>query len=152
MHHPRREPFSRPRARRWMYHILSSYCGFEHAGHHSLLFSIGLSSLRRCVLSFQVAKIEFYKPLTKFQPVCHFAQYADDSESVPKLKGKSYSDFFLRKKDWDKLHLMHEVLQASFNPFVYNLYCTNLLNRNLPAQNRLSRALKIQVPSAPSPF
>jgi hypothetical protein len=37
---------------------------------------------------------------------------ADESDEVPNLKGKSYSDFYLRKRDWDKLELMHEVLKV----------------------------------------
>jgi hypothetical protein len=41
--------------------------------------------------------------------VSHFAQYADESDEVPKLKGKNYSDFYLQKHDWEKLELMHEV-------------------------------------------
>jgi hypothetical protein len=44
--------------------------------------------------------------------VSHFAQFADESDMVPKLKGKNYSDFYLRKRDWEKLELMHEVLQV----------------------------------------
>ncbi|KAF8805040.1 hypothetical protein BYT27DRAFT_7105690, partial [Phlegmacium glaucopus] len=42
----------------------------------------------------------------------HFAQLADESDEVPNLKGKSYSDFYLRKRDWEKLELMHEVLKV----------------------------------------
>ena len=37
---------------------------------------------------------------------------ADESDEVPNLKGKTYSDFYLRKRDWDKLELMHEVLKV----------------------------------------
>lgn len=52
----------------------------------------------------------------------HFAQFADESDIVPKLKGKNYSDFFLRKRDWEKLELVHEVLQVSLElnscPFI----------------------------------
>jgi hypothetical protein len=40
-------------------------------------------------------------------------QLADDSEEVPKLKNKSYSDFKLSRDDWDRLMLMHEVLRVS---------------------------------------
>jgi hypothetical protein len=36
----------------------------------------------------------------------------DDSDEVPNLKDKQYSDFCLLKKDWDTLKLMHEVLQV----------------------------------------
>jgi hypothetical protein len=43
---------------------------------------------------------------------------ADESDEVPNLKGKSYSDFYLRKRDWEKLELMHEVLKVR-RPFVY---------------------------------
>ena len=32
---------------------------------------------------------------------------------MPNLKGKSYSDFRLRKQDWATMELMHEVLQVS---------------------------------------
>ena len=37
---------------------------------------------------------------------------ADESDEVPNLKGKNYSDFYLRKRDWEKLELMHEVLKV----------------------------------------
>jgi hypothetical protein len=40
-------------------------------------------------------------------------QLADDSEEVPKLKNKSYSDFKLSREDWAKIELMHEVLRVS---------------------------------------
>lgn len=43
--------------------------------------------------------------------VNHFVQLADDSDEVPNLKGKAYSDFRLRKQDWARMELMHEVLQ-----------------------------------------
>ena len=37
---------------------------------------------------------------------------ADESDEAPNLKGKSYSDFYLCKWDWDKLELMHKVLKV----------------------------------------
>ena len=42
-----------------------------------------------------------------------FIQLTDDSEKVPDLQGKSYTDFCLNRKEWDKLELIHEVLQVS---------------------------------------
>jgi hypothetical protein len=51
--------------------------------------------------------------LLKLQPaVTRFIQLADDSEEVPTLKGKSYADFWLGKRDWERLTLIHEVLQV----------------------------------------
>jgi len=46
------------------------------------------------------------------QGINRFVQIADDSDEVPDLTGKSYSDFKLNKKDWDKIALVHEVLQV----------------------------------------
>ncbi|KAF8156025.1 hypothetical protein B0H34DRAFT_517919 [Crassisporium funariophilum] len=43
--------------------------------------------------------------------VVHFSQLADDSDEVPNLKGKSYSDFRLQKSDWARMQLMHDILQ-----------------------------------------
>ena len=42
----------------------------------------------------------------------HFAQLADESDEVPNLKGKSYSNFYLHKRDWDRLKLVHEILKV----------------------------------------
>jgi hypothetical protein len=39
-------------------------------------------------------------------------ELADDSGDVPNLKGKFYADFRLNRRDWEKLKLMHEVLQV----------------------------------------
>src|SRR6201996_5567767 len=47
-----------------------------------------------------------------FQAVNHFVQGTNDSDKVPDLQGKSYLDFKLTKKDWEKLKLMHEVLRV----------------------------------------
>jgi hypothetical protein len=47
------------------------------------------------------------------QAVNHFVQGADDSDEVPDLQGKSYSDFKLSRRDWEKLKFMHEVLRVS---------------------------------------
>ncbi|KAF5370479.1 hypothetical protein D9615_009743 [Tricholomella constricta] len=49
--------------------------------------------------------------LTVRKAINHFVQLADDSDEVPTLRGKSYSDFRLGKQDWNKLELMHEVLK-----------------------------------------
>ncbi len=32
---------------------------------------------------------------------------------MPKLKQKAYMDFHFNAKDWEKIELMHEVLQVS---------------------------------------
>jgi hypothetical protein len=40
-------------------------------------------------------------------------QLADDSDKVPDLQRKSYADFRLNRKEWERLELMHEVLQVS---------------------------------------
>jgi hypothetical protein len=47
-----------------------------------------------------------------YQGLNLFAEAADDGDDVPNLKGKSYADFRLRKKDWEKINLIHEVLQV----------------------------------------
>ncbi|KAF5340518.1 hypothetical protein D9758_015834 [Tetrapyrgos nigripes] len=39
-----------------------------------------------------------------------FTQTADDDESVPKLKNKSYLDYRMSRVDWDHLKIVHEVL------------------------------------------
>jgi hypothetical protein len=49
------------------------------------------------------------------QGINRFVQLADDSEEVPNLKKKSYSDFKLTRNDWDKITLMHKVLRVSFS-------------------------------------
>jgi len=46
-------------------------------------------------------------------------QGVDDSNEVPDLHGKSYLDFKLMKKDWEKLKVMHEVLQVRFHMFAF---------------------------------
>jgi hypothetical protein len=48
------------------------------------------------------------------QAVTRFVQLADDSDDVPDLRGKKYSDYRLSKSEWDKLVLMREVLQVKF--------------------------------------
>ena len=50
--------------------------------------------------------------LTLKKGVNHFVRLADDSDEVPNLKGKSYSDFQLRKQDWARVELMHKILQV----------------------------------------
>jgi DUF971 family protein len=47
------------------------------------------------------------------QGLDRFVQLADDSEEIPKLKNKSYSEFKLSWEDWKKIELMHEVLHVS---------------------------------------
>jgi hypothetical protein len=42
----------------------------------------------------------------------------DDSDDVPDLQEKSYLDFKLTKKDWEKLGLIHEVLCVSIQLLV----------------------------------
>ncbi|KAF8810718.1 hypothetical protein BYT27DRAFT_7091263, partial [Phlegmacium glaucopus] len=41
----------------------------------------------------------------------YFAEVADESDDVPNLKGKTYSNFRIQKSDWEKITLMHEVLK-----------------------------------------
>ena len=48
------------------------------------------------------------------QGVDQFVLLADASEKVPPLpKDRSYADFQLTKKDWDRLSVIHEVLRVS---------------------------------------
>jgi hypothetical protein len=51
----------------------------------------------------------------RVQAVNRFVQLADDSDKVPDLQGKSYADFHLNRKEWERLELMHEVLQEPAN-------------------------------------
>jgi hypothetical protein len=44
--------------------------------------------------------------------VNRFVQLTDDSDKVPDLQNKSYADFQLYRSDWEKLELMHEILQV----------------------------------------
>jgi hypothetical protein len=46
------------------------------------------------------------------QGVNHFIHLADDSEEVPKLKKRQYSDFKLTQSDWMQLSLLHKALQV----------------------------------------
>lgn len=50
----------------------------------------------------------------KIQAVSRFVQLADDSDEVPALKNKKYSDFKLTAQEWDMIDRMHEVLQVCF--------------------------------------
>jgi hypothetical protein len=46
------------------------------------------------------------------QGVNRFTQLADDSEDVPALEGKFYSNFKLTPQDWTKMELMRDILQV----------------------------------------
>jgi hypothetical protein len=47
------------------------------------------------------------------QGVEQFILLADASDKVPNLpKNRSYTDFYLMKKDWDRLGVIHEVLRV----------------------------------------
>lgn len=50
--------------------------------------------------------------LIVLQAVNRFTRDADDSLEVPNLVKKSYVDFQLMVRDWEKMELMHEVLQG----------------------------------------
>lgn len=63
------------------------------------------------------------------QGINRFVQIADDSDEVPDLTGKSYSNFKLNKKDWDKIALIHKVLQVR-----NMLYCGYLFSLMLAIQ------------------
>ena len=48
-----------------------------------------------------------------------FVLLADASESVPDLaRGRTYADFQLTKKDWDRLSVIRDVLRVSFSGFL----------------------------------
>ena len=49
------------------------------------------------------------------QAVNRFIQLADISDDVPDLQKKKYMDFRLSKSEWEKMKLMHEVLQEPAN-------------------------------------
>jgi hypothetical protein len=60
------------------------------------------------------------------------------SEKVPNLsKDRTYADFQLSKKDWDRLEVIHEVLQVHV-PFYYStgLISHNSYHRSHPMYNR----------------
>jgi len=65
----------------------------------------------------------FINMLSKFMPYWQginlFVELADDSEDIPDLTGKSYADLRLDKKDWEKIKLMHDVLQVRTLSLVY---------------------------------
>ena len=50
--------------------------------------------------------------LNHLQAIIRFVQLADESDEVPTLRNKKYSDYRLSKLEWDKLKLMHEVLRV----------------------------------------
>ncbi|KIK05961.1 hypothetical protein K443DRAFT_90372, partial [Laccaria amethystina LaAM-08-1] len=54
-----------------------------------------------------------YLPLQ--DAINQFVLLTDDSESVPDLQGKSYSDFRLSKQDWQNIELVHEILWEPAN-------------------------------------
>jgi hypothetical protein len=92
-------------ARRLEYLRVSSCYGSTLGGLHYSNASIGYCTYRRYVTSLYLLDI-----LTCFQAVNRFTQLADDSDDIPRLRGKKYSNFKLSKKDWDRLAIMHEVL------------------------------------------
>jgi hypothetical protein len=51
-------------------------------------------------------------PPINIQAITRFTQLADESEDVPTLRKKKYSDFRLSKLEWDRLKLLHEVMQV----------------------------------------
>ncbi|KAF8148227.1 hypothetical protein B0H34DRAFT_267201 [Crassisporium funariophilum] len=85
------------------------------------------------------------------QGVVHFSQLADDSDEVPNLKGKSYSDFRLQKSDWARMQLMHDVLQVC-TPLSLLVCNSPLAFRSLRRPNRRSQVPRNQLSGAPSPF
>ncbi|KAG2743482.1 hypothetical protein P692DRAFT_20745381, partial [Suillus brevipes Sb2] len=52
--------------------------------------------------------------------VNRFVRLADDSDEVPNLRKKQYSDFKLSQSDWFQLSLLHEVLQQSWQNMAAN--------------------------------
>ena len=47
------------------------------------------------------------------QAITRFVQLADDSDDVPALHNKKYSQFHLSKDEWEQLNLLHEVMKVS---------------------------------------
>lgn len=61
------------------------------------------------------------------QGIDQFILLADASEKVPKLsKNRAYADFQLTKRDWDRLVVIHDVLQVR-SPFSTSLLHTNYI-------------------------
>jgi hypothetical protein len=70
--------------------------------------------------------------------VNRFIQLADDSDEVPKLKGKSYADFRLSAQEWMELDLMREVLQVCHFPLSFTCNYAYVLHTKEPADAQQS--------------
>jgi hypothetical protein len=70
--------------------------------------------------------------------VNQFIQLADDSDEVPKLKGKSYADFWLSVQEWTELDLMCEVLQVCHFPLSFTCNYVYVLHTKEPADAQQS--------------
>ena len=119
--------------------------GLEPTGHPCTIFLIAFLSFARQVniSSPYFLNLKCWQHVLN-QGINRFIQLADDSEEVPNLQKKLYSDFKLTRDDWDRLALMHEVLRVSnvaYFSFVMFLRCTH---RSRLKPTRLSRAQTTQ--------
>ena len=66
--------------------------------------------------------------ITILQGIDQFILLADASEKVPNLsKDRSYADYQLSKKDWDRLEVIHEVLRVR----LWFYYLTDIISEIL---------------------
>ena len=89
------------------------------------------------------------------QAVTRFTQLADASEDVPKLRAnKTYRDFYLLKFEWERLKLLHEVMQVGhcIHKFYINLQTLTIDNRSQHLHNNPSRNPKTPLSGARSLF
>jgi len=119
--------------------------GLEPTGHPCTIFLIAFLSFTRQVniSSLYFLDLKCWQHDLN-QGINCFVQLADDSEEVPNLQKKLYSDFKLTQDDWERLALMHEVLCVSnvaFFSFMMFLRCTH---RSWPKPTRLSQAQTTQ--------
>jgi hypothetical protein len=92
----------------------NSSFGSELVGLHFTSFSIAFLSCARCdFLNFLLIN-SFDFLMFCWQGVEQFVLLADASDRVPTLRNKSYSDFQLMKRDWDKLEVIRAVLRVQW--------------------------------------
>jgi hypothetical protein len=74
--------------------------------------------------------------------VTRFTQLADESDEVPALHKKRYSNFHLSKVEWDHLKLVHEVLQVrrDVDFFLKKKTCLVLPQEPATAQQSFSKS------------
>jgi hypothetical protein len=64
-----------------------------------------------------------YLVLIYAQAITRFTQLVDESDNVPALRKKEYSDFHLSRPKWEQLILLHEVMKVSPHCFCPRSLC-----------------------------